>query len=88
MANSLQAKKRIRQNEKSRLRNKGAKSEIKTLTKKFHSMIESRDRAGAESAFQELTSCLDKAAKNNLYHRNNIARQKSTIAGLLAGLNS
>ena len=33
MANSLQAKKRIRQNEKSQLRNKGAKSEIKTLTK-------------------------------------------------------
>ena len=87
MANSLQAKKRIRQNEKSQLRNKGAKSEIKTLTKKFHSMVESQDKAGAESAFQELSSCLDKAAKNNLYHRNNIARQKSTIAGLLAGLN-
>ena len=87
MANSLQAKKRIRQNEKSRLRNKGAKSEIKTLTKKFHSMVESRDKAGAESVFQKLSSCLDKAAKNNLYHRNNIARQKSTIARLLAGLN-
>ena len=87
MANSLQAKKRIRQNEKSRLRNKGAKSEIKTLTKKFHSMVESQDKAGAESAFQELSSCLDKAAKNNLYHRNNIARRKSVLTQSLAGLN-
>ena len=87
MANSLQAKKRIRQNEKSQLRNKGAKSEIKTLTKKFHSMVESQDKVGAESGFAKLASCLDKAAKNNLYHRNNIARQKSTIARLLAGLN-
>ena len=87
MANSLSAKKRLRQNARCHLRNKAAKSEIKTLTKKFHSMVESQDKAGAESAFQKLSSCLDKAAKNNLYHRNNIARQKSTIAGLLAGLN-
>ena len=87
MANSLQAKKRIRQNEKSRIRNKGAKSEIKTLTKKFHSMVESQDKAGAESVFVKLASCLDKAARSNLYHRNNIARQKSVIAKILAGLN-
>jgi len=86
MANSLQAKKRIRQNEKSCLRNKSAKSEIRTLTKKFNALVESQDKAGAESAFRQLTSSLDKAQKNHLFQRNNIARQKSATAKSLAGL--
>ena len=86
MANSLQAKKRIRQNEKSRIRNKSAKSEIRTLTKKFNALVESQDKAGAESVFRQLTSSLDKAEKNHLFQRNNIARQKSAIAKGLAGI--
>ena len=86
MANSLQAKKRIRQNEKSRIRNKSAKSEIRTLTKKFNALVESQDKAGAESVLRQLTSSLDKAQKNHLFQRNNIARQKSAIARSLAGI--
>ena len=86
MANSLQAKKRMRQNEKSRIRNKSAKSEIRTLTKKFNALVESQDKAGAESVFRQLTSSLDKAEKNHLFQRNNIARQKSAIARGLAGI--
>ena len=86
MANSLQAKKRIRQNETSRIRNKSAKSEIRTLTKKFNALVESQDKAGAESVFRQLTSSLDKAEKNLLFQRNNIARQKSAIARGLAGI--
>ena len=86
MANSLQAKKRIRQNEKSRIRNKSAKSEIRTLTKKFNALVESKDKAGAESVFRQLTSSLDKAEQNHLFQRNNIARQKSAIARSLAGI--
>ena len=86
MANSLQAKKRIRQNETSRIRNKSAKSEIRTLTKKFNALVKSQDKAGAESVFRDLTSSLDKAEKNHLFHRNNIARQKSAISKSLAGI--
>ena len=86
MANSLQAKKRIRQNETSRIRNKSAKSEIRPLTKKFNALVESQDKAGAESVFRDLTSSLDKAEKNHLFHRNNIARQKSAISKSLAGI--
>jgi small subunit ribosomal protein S20 len=86
MANSLQAKKRIRQNEKSRLRNKSAKSEIRTLTKKFYSLIENQDRVGAEAVFSDLSSRLDKAAKNHLFHKNNVARQKSAISKSLGAL--
>lgn len=86
MANSLQANKRIRQNEKSRLRNKSVKSEIKTLTKKFYSLVEDQDRVGAEAVFTDITSRLDKAAKNNLFHKNNVAKQKSAIAKSLGAL--
>lgn len=86
MANSVQAKKRIRQNEKSYLRNKSAKSEIKTLTKKFYALVEEQDKAGAESVFTRLNSRLDKAEKNYLYHKNNVARKKSVIAKTLGSL--
>ena len=86
MANSLQAKKRMRQNEKSRIRNKSAKSEIRTLTKKFNALVESQDKAGAESVLRQLTSSLDKAQKSHLFQSNNIARQKSAIARSLAGI--
>ena len=86
MANSLQAKKRIRQNEKSRIRNKTAKRDIPPLTKKCNAVVESQHKAGAESVARELASSLDKAEKNHLFHRNNIARQKSAIAKGLAGI--
>tara|TARA_B100000749_G_scaffold151270_1_gene116194 strand:- start:48 stop:260 length:213 start_codon:yes stop_codon:yes gene_type:complete len=68
------------------LRNKSVKSEIKTLTKKFYSLIEDQDRVGAEAVFTDITSRLDKAAKNNLFHKNNVAKQKSAIAKSLGAL--
>jgi len=83
MAHSAQAKKRIRQNEKRRLINMGRRNEIRTLTKRYISLVEEKDAAGAKEIFAQLTSRLDKAARKNLYHKNNVARKKSRMAQLL-----
>lgn len=86
MAHSAQAKKRIRQNEKRRLRNKARKSEIKTLTKRLIALAGERNTEEAKKLFPKLVSKLDKAAKLNTYHRNKVARQKSKAARLLRDL--
>ena len=86
MAVSAQAKKRIRQNEKRRLRNKARKSEIKTLTRKLIELAGEKDVEGATKLFPTLVSKLDKAAKLNTYHKNKVARQKSKAARLIRDL--
>jgi small subunit ribosomal protein S20 len=86
MAHSLQASKRIRQNEKARIRNKSMKNEIKTLTKTLRDKVEAKDLDGAEALLGKVASKLDKAAKNNIYHRNTVARHKASNARLVSSL--
>ncbi len=86
MANSPQAKKRIRQNEKRRLRNKARKSEIKTLTKRLAELARTKEVGEAKKLLPVLISKLDKAAKHNIYHKNKVARQTSKAATLVGGL--
>ncbi len=83
MAHSAQAKKRIRQNEVRRLRNKSAKSEIKTLTKKLEGLVETSEKDAAMDLLPKLVSKLDKAGRRNVYHRNTVARKKSQIVRLI-----
>lgn len=80
MAHSKQAKKRIRQNEKNRIRNKSVRSEIKTLTKAFSEKVKAEDTEGARALLSKVTSKLDKAAKTRVYHKNAVARRKSKLA--------
>jgi len=86
MAHSLQARKRIRQNEKARISNKSMKNEIKTLTKNLRDKVQEKDLEGAQALLRRVASKLDKAAKNNIYHRNTVARQKSSNARLVSSL--
>ena len=68
------AKKRLRQNEKKRLRNTAAKTRIKTETKKALA------GGDAKSAF----SVIDRAAAKGIIHKNAAARRKSRLAKHLA----
>ena len=83
MANSLSAKKRIRQNVKHRLSNKSVKSEIKTLTKNLLDSIEAKDEESAQKLYAEIVSKMDKAGRKHIYHRRTVARKKSQLAGRL-----
>lgn len=83
MAHSKQAEKRIRQNEKARLRNKAVSSRMKTVLKTTLTAAESGDVAAAESRLVEAVKTVDKAAKAGVIHKNTAARRKSRLARAL-----
>ncbi|GIW71759.1 MAG: 30S ribosomal protein S20 [Planctomycetota bacterium] len=86
MPHSRSAKKRLRQNEKRRIRNKSVRSAIKTWSKKVEQAVASQDRALAVQYFNIAQKRLDKAHKTGVYHRNTVARKKSRLAKLVASL--
>ncbi|HZU97337.1 MAG TPA: 30S ribosomal protein S20 [Planctomycetota bacterium] len=80
MPTSNQAKKRVRQNEKHRLRHKAKRTEIKTLQKKLlKDMSEKKDAAALAAEMKSLQIKLDKAGKTRTLHPNTVARQKSRL---------
>ena len=52
---------------------------MRTAIKRFDRSLEERDTAGAQTAFRELTSCVDRAARKGLAHANQAARLKSRL---------
>ncbi len=76
MPNSRSAEKRVRQNEKARVRNSAVKSKVRTLEKKFHAAITTGDKSVAETALKSALSAYDKAAKAGLVHKNKVSRKK------------
>ncbi|MGA1862284.1 30S ribosomal protein S20 [Deferribacter thermophilus] len=86
MANSLSAKKRIRQNEKRRLRNKSYKSMMKTYTKKFLMALESGNIEEAEKKFNEAVKIIYKVHSKGVIHKNQAARRVSRLAKKLQAL--
>ena len=86
MAHSLQAKKRNRQNAKSRLINRSRKSQIKTLIKRFEAVISDGDAKAAKEQYQLLVKKLDKTAATSTMHKRTAARKKSQLAKKLNSL--
>lgn len=79
MANSKSAMKRIRQNEKRRLRNRSRRNRARTLVRQAREQIEAGDLAGAEDATRIALRDLDKAAGKGVIHKRNAARRKSRL---------
>lgn len=74
------ALKAMRQSQKRRLRNRAAKSSLKTVIKKVRAGIEEGDRNAAEKAFTQAVPSIDKAASKGFIHKNAAARYKSRLA--------
>ena len=86
MANIKSQIKRIRTNEKRRLRNKAVKSELKTYVRRTREAIAGGDKAAAESALQIASRKLDKAVSKGVIHKNQAANRKSALAKKVAAL--
>ena len=86
MANIKSQKKRIRTNEKARLRNKDVKSSVKTAVRKFREAADAGDAAAATALAREATRALDKAASKGVIHKNQAANRKSSISKRAASL--
>ncbi|MDO5668692.1 MAG: 30S ribosomal protein S20 [Corynebacterium sp.] len=80
MANIKSQMKRNLTNEKARLRNQAVRSAVRTEIRKFRETIESGDKAAAETQLRVASRALDKAVTKGVFHRNNAANKKSSMA--------
>lgn len=80
MANIKSQLKRIKTNEKARLRNKSVKSSLKTAIRKFREAADAGDKAKAVELLQDASRKLDKAATKGVIHANQAANKKSALA--------
>ncbi len=88
MANIKSQIKRIKTNEKARLRNKSVKSALKTSIRKFREAADAGDVATATTQMQAASRQLDKAASKGVIHANQAANRKSAMAKRTAQLSS
>jgi small subunit ribosomal protein S20 len=81
VANTKSAIKRMRQNERRRLRNRTLRSKLRSTVKSARATSAGAD---ARSAVLEAIRALDKAVTKGVIHRNTAARKKSALARSLA----
>ena len=73
------AQKQVRVSEGRRLRNKSARSQVKTNITKAEKLIFSGELEAAEEAVATAISSLDSAAEKGICHHKNAARRKSRL---------
>ena len=83
MANSASAKKRIRQNVKSRARNRWRKAGYRTEIKAFNELILHGSVEDARTKLDGLYKQLDQVASTSALHKNTAARLKGRLAAKL-----
>jgi len=86
VAQSLQSKKRARQNTKRRTINRARKSQVKTQIKHLETALENGNVEAAGEQFKLVTQKLDKTASTSTMHKKTAARKKSRLAKQLNSL--
>lgn len=84
MANIKSQIKRIRQNERRRVRNKTVRTRLKSAAKDVATAAEGGDAEGASAGMREAGRLLDKAAAHRAVHPRAAARRKSRLARKVA----
>jgi len=80
VANIKSQLKRIRTNEKARVRNKSIKSSLKTAIRRFREAAAAGEKDRALGELQAASRQLDKAVSKGVIHRNQAANRKSSMA--------
>lgn len=88
MANLKSSIKRVKVNEKKRLRNKAIKSNMRTHIKRVEQLIAANDVENAKAAFQTTMKVIDKAVQKGVIHKNNGNRHKSRLAKKINNLSA
>jgi len=83
MANHKSALKRIRSNDKKRLRNRFQHKTTRNAVKKLKELT---DRKEADVFLKSVISMLDKLSKNNIIHANKAANLKSKLTKHVSAL--
>jgi small subunit ribosomal protein S20 len=80
MANSPQAKKRARQNERRFAVNKARRSRIRTVLRKVEEAIASGDQTVAQAALRAVQPELMRGVTKGVMHKNTASRKMSRLA--------
>jgi small subunit ribosomal protein S20 len=81
LANTKQAKKRVRQAEKHRRHNASMRSMLRTYIKKVAAAIGGGNEEVALASLKEATPIIDRMASKGIIHKNKAARHKSRLVG-------
>jgi small subunit ribosomal protein S20 len=79
MANTISAKKRVRQNRRRRAVNKWRLVRMRTAIKRFDDHVIHSQADEARESYREAVRLLDKSAAKGVIHKNNAARRKSRL---------
>lgn len=88
MANNKSAEKRDRQSLKRRIKNRDARSQMKTAIKKLRGAVEAADVKAASDLLPKTLSVIDVSAKKSVIHKNTASRYKSRLSRAVAALKS
>ena len=86
MANTPQAEKRIRRNERRAAVNKARLSRIRTQVKKVESAIAAGDKAGAQAALIAAQPELMRGVSKGVVHKNTASRKISRLSKRVSAL--
>ena len=86
MANTAQAQKRATQAEKSRVRNAGQRSNLRTFVKKVIAAVNAGDKEKAQAAFKVVEPIIDSAVNKGIIHKNKAARGKSRLSAKIKAI--
>lgn len=86
MANTPQAKKRIRRNERRTVINKNRVSQIRTKIKSVEAALEAGDKAAATTALAAVQPELARGVARGVFHKNTASRKFSSLTKRVAAL--
>ncbi|WP_457647171.1 30S ribosomal protein S20 [Profundibacter sp.] len=86
MANSPQAKKRARQNERRYQINKARRTRVRTFLRKVEEAIESGDKDAAQAALRAVQPELMRGVSRGIFHKNTVARKMSRLSARVKAL--
>lgn len=86
MANTPQAKKRIRRNERRAAINGSRMSRIRTLVKKVETALEAGDKTAAQAALTVAQPELARGVARGVLHKNTASRKFSRLTKAVAAL--
>jgi small subunit ribosomal protein S20 len=86
MANTPQAKKRIRRNDKRAEINGARVSRIRSFVKKVETALEAGDKDAAKTALQAAQPEMARGVARGVLHKNTVARKMSRLSKRVAAL--
>jgi len=86
MANTIQSKKRARQNEKRYAVNKARRSRIRTYLRKVEEAIASGDKDAATAALRAAQPEVMRGVTKGVFHKNTAARKISRLSSRVKAL--